>query len=207
MIKKVLFAACLLASMLPTFAQKEAGIFTIQPKVGLNIANIYGGTAVAGVQKKVRVGLAAGLEMEYQFTPYFSLAFGALYSQQGARGKATVSGIVLNETDKVDYINLPIMANVYLAKCFALKFGVQPEFKINDGYKITGNGTSLSGSLSDLGYRMNSFNFSIPVGFSLEFSNVTFDARYNIGVTKIEKDSEEKNGVFQFTLGYKFKVK
>ena len=205
--KESLLAVCLSLCMLPTFAQKEAGTFTIQPKVGMNIANVYGETILTGMQKRVRIGFAAGVEFEYQFSSCFSMALGALYSQQGARVKTMLSGVALTETDKVDYINLPVMANVYLAKCFAMKFGVQPGLKVNDSYKISGNGMSISGSISDLGGRMNSFYCSIPVGFSLEFNNVVLDARYNIGVTRMDKDSKETNGVFQFTLGYKFKAK
>lgn len=40
---------------------------------------------------------------------------------------------------------------------------------------------------------------------SYEYSNLVFDARYNIGCTKVFKHSDEGyNNVIQITVGYKF---
>ena len=46
-------------------------------------------------------------------------------------------------------------------------------------------------------------DLSIPIGLSYEFSNFVIDGRYNWGLTKVAKDSDSKNSVFQNTLGYK----
>ena len=51
---------------------------------------------------------------------------------------------------------------------------------------------------------MNKFDLSIPVGLSYEFNRITFDARYNIGLTKLIKGEDIHNKVFVLTLGYKF---
>ena len=53
--------------------------------------------------------------------------------------------------------------------------------------------------------KMNTFDFSIPVGFSYEFNRITVDARYNIGLTKLISGSDNAihNKVFAITLGYK----
>ena len=179
--------------------------FTIQPKVGLNVANVTGSTP-DNVEKNVRLGLVAGIEFEYQFTKLFSLAFGALYSMQGGKATTTILGEKLTETDKLDYINIPIVANFYVAKGFALKLGCQPAFRVNNSYKISEDGRSLSGKMTDLGFKFNTFDLSIPVGLSYEYSNVVIDARYNIGITKIAKDDNSRNGVFLLTLGYKFEL-
>ena len=179
--------------------------FTIQPKVGLNVANGTGATP-DNVEKNVRLGLVAGIEFEYQFTKLFSLALGALYSQQGAKAKTTVLSEKLTETDKLDYINFPIVANFYVAKGFALKFGCQPAFRVNNSYEISAEGRSFSGKMTDLGFKINTFDLSIPIGLSYEYNNAVIDVRYNIGITKLAKDDNAKNSVFQFTLGYKFKL-
>lgn len=203
--RRLLIVVFALLSTKNAFAQQEAGTFTIQPKVGLNVASITG-TTENGVSKSPRLGLVVGAELEYQCTKMFSVSFSALYSMQGAKTSYTVEGIKLNETDKLDYINIPIMANVYVVKGLALKFGFQPAFRVNEGYRLSARGQSLSGKLSDLGFDISTFDFSIPVGLSYEYSNVVLDARYNIGITKIAKDDDSKNSVFQFTLGYKFKL-
>ena len=54
--------------------------------------------------------------------------------------------------------------------------------------------------------KAQSVDVSIPVGLSYEYSNFVLDARYNFGVTKVFENSDTKNSVFQFTLGYKFEL-
>ena len=66
--KKIILVAALMLSSVATFAQHEVGSVTLQPKVGLNIANITKGDG-----NKVRCGVAAGLEFEYQATDIFSV--------------------------------------------------------------------------------------------------------------------------------------
>lgn len=143
-----------------------------------------------------RIGLAAGVEAEYQATDIFSISAGVIYSMQG--NKYEEKGIT--STQKLDYINIPILANVYVTKGLAVKLGVQPAFNVSDKVKLSGSGASLEAE--DVG--AESFDFSIPVGLSYEFNNVVIDARYNFGVTNIAEGGDAKNSVFQFTLGYKF---
>lgn len=115
-------------------------------------------------------------------------------------------GLYVKTTDKTDYINIPIMANVYVARGFALKLGIQPAVNVSAGYTISTQGVEVSGDISDLGLEVNSFDFAFPVGLSYEYKNFVADARYNFGVTKVVKDFKDKNSVFQITLGYKFKL-
>jgi len=188
-------------------AKQSIGSFTIQPKIGLNMAYVTG-TTPAGFNKAPRWGLACGVEFEYTCSRNTSLSLGLLYSMQGVRTSGTIEGVKTTETDKFDYINLPIMANFYVYKGLAFKLGVQPAFRINEGYKVTKEGQSINGKLSDLGYELNTFDFSIPVGLSYEFKNVVVDARYNIGITNINKDDNDssRNHFLQLTIGYKFKL-
>ena len=51
---------------------------------------------------------------------------------------------------------------------------------------------------------LKSFDFAIPLGLSYEISNIVIDARYNLGLTSIWDKGDEKHGVIQITLGYKF---
>ena len=167
------------------------GTFTLQPKIGMNVASL---TKCDGCDP--RIGLAAGVEAEYQATDIFSVSAGLIYSMQG--NKAKEEGVTL--TTKLDYINIPILANVYVTKGLAVKLGVQPAFNVSDKQKLSGGKASVEAE--DVG--AESFDFSIPVGLSYEYNNVVFDARYNFGVTNIADGGDSKNSVFQFTLGYKF---
>lgn len=199
--KKLLFVASVLMLSTGAFAQHGEGSLTIQPKVGLNIANF-----TESEYANPRIGLAAGAEFEYQITKKFSLSAGLLYSMQGAKAKGTSEGVKMKITAKTDYINIPILANIYLVQGLALKLGIQPGFNLNSSYTVSAQGIDISGSLSDIGVDINSFDFAIPVGLSYEFRNFVIDGRYNIGVTKMVDNDDSKNSVFQFTVGYKFKL-
>lgn len=204
--KKNLIIASLLFVSVSTFAQHAVGSFNIQPKVGVSMAtmtNSDGGDS--------RIGIVGGAEFEYQAAPTFSITAGALYSQQGI--KATGDGIT--GTIKMDYMNVPILANFYVGKGFALKAGIQPGFLVNDKVRIEANGFSAevdlekalrSGGMED--GKVKDIDFSIPVGFSYENNQLIMDARYNFGVTNAITGNGEsmKNGVFQITLGYKFEL-
>lgn len=104
---------------------------------------------------------------------------------------------------KLDYINVPILANVYLTKGLAVKVGVQPGFNV--GNSVTVDGNTMSSSKKDYD-GIKSVALSIPVGLSYEISNVVLDARYNWGVTKAFDGLDSKNSVFQVTIGYKFQL-
>ena len=192
--KKFLVMAAMVLSSVGAFAQYQTGDITVQPKVGLNISDY---TDVD--DSKTRAGLAAGVEFEYHVSPLLGISAGAIYSMQGCKGKD--EGVDL--TLKNDYINIPILANVYVAQGLALKAGIQPGFKVNSSLKAKVDGASVNKDLEDT---FKSFDFSIPVGISYEYMNVCLDARYNIGVTKVLENADPKNTVFQLTLGYKFKL-
>lgn len=189
--KKILLTAVVMLASVASYAQQAVGTFTLQPKIGMNVASL---TKCDGCDPCI--GLAAGVEAEYQATDIFSVSAGLIYSMQG--NKAKEEGVTL--TTKLDYINIPILANVYVTKGLAVKLGVQPAFNVSDKQKLSGGKASVEAE--DVG--AESFDFSIPVGLSYEYNNVVFDARYNFGVTNIADGGDSKNSVFQFTLGYKF---
>ena len=189
--KKILLMAVVMLASVASYAQQAVGTFTLQPKIGMNVPPL---TKCDGCDP--RIGLAAGVEAEYQASDIFSVSAGLIYSMQG--NKAKEEGVTL--TTKLDYINIPILANVYVTKGLAVKLGVQPAFNVSDKQKLSGGKASVEAE--DVG--AESFDFSIPVGLSYEYNNVVFDARYNFGVTNIADGGDSKNSVFQFTLGYKF---
>lgn len=195
--KKMIIMAVVLLSSMATYAQREVGSLTLQPKVGLNVADL---TELKG---DVRLGVAAGAELEYQVADIVSLSAGAIYSMQGNKYEYELLKQKAKVTHKIDYINVPIMANVYVAKGLAVKLGVQPGFKVSSKLNAETN-TILGKTDNSLKTDPKSFDLSIPVGLSYEYSNVVLDARYNWGVTKVFENSDAKNSVFQITLGYKF---
>jgi len=212
--KKMMMIAAMAVACLTASAQNEVGQFTLQPKIGMNITNISGAEIVTGTSTEnanFMVDFAVGVEAEYGLAEKFSLAAGILYSRQGcdfgefkASNGYTTVGWDKNQ-NKLGYLNIPIVANYYIAKGFAIKAGIQPGFLLSAKRKIDGIGDTPS---EDIDYKdaCNSFDLSIPLGLSYETDNVVIDGRYNLGVTKINKEGDDsyKNSVIQFTIGYKF---
>ena len=190
-------------SSVGAFAQYEAGDFTIQPKVGLNAASSSSDHA------DYKAGFVGGVEAEYHLSSLVGLSGGVLYSMEGA--KVENSDAKFN----LDYINIPILANFYVAKGLAVKAGIQPAFNVRKKFN-DGNGNSFDlGKIKDVADeagldmpKVKSFNMSIPVGISYEYAGFCLDARYNIGVTNVfdSEGFDAKSSVFQLTLGYKFKL-
>ncbi len=184
-------------------AQSEVGSLNIQPKIGLNIATMPAGDA------KSRKAFAAGVEAEYFVHQNLSLSVGAIYSQQGFRDSKEIGITDMAAPDAdcnfiLDYINIPIMANIYASNGLAVKAGIQPGFRIRSKFKLTADGTTINAD----NFTRN-FDLAIPLGVSYEFNNLQFDIRYNIGITNTTRDiytesGNAKNRVVQISLGYKF---
>ena len=182
--KKIFMMAVMAVAALTANAQQEAGTFSLQPKVGLNV------TKITGDGTKTKAGFTAGVEGMYQAAEKFGVSAALMYSLQGTKYEGE------DKAYNMHYLNIPILANYYVVKGLAVKAGIQPGFLV--GAKHDGNSFSDS---------CKKFDFAIPVGLSYEISNIVFDARYNIGLTKTEKGDnveKSKNSVFQFTVGYKF---
>ena len=201
--KRIMIVATTLLLSVCTNAQNAVGGWSLQPKAGINLA-----TMTNDDEAKTRIAFVAGAELEYQATPMLSISAGALYSQQGS--DADSQG--MNGTVKMDYVNIPILANYYVTKGFSVKVGIQPGFLVNDKVKVSANGVSAEVGLKDaylaagIDADISSFDFAIPLGISYEFNHVVLDARYNLSLTKAISAYGEstKHSVFQITLGYKF---
>ena len=205
--KKLFTLVALMAMSLTAFAQHEEGDITIQPKVGITISNITDGD-------KSKVNVAYGVEFERFFADQFSASLGVMFTDQGCKYDIYSADGAGNVSDdmKLDiyYGTLPIMANYYVLPGLALKAGIQPAFRVKARIKYKGEKVDFDNYIDMMfkgeGNKLNTFDLSIPVGFSYEFKGITFDARYNIGVTKLISNTDESiyNKVFIMTLGYKF---
>ena len=198
--KKILMIAVMAVCCLTASAQKmrhSAGQITIQPLIGFSVGTFRGEYTTGTVTgNEARVGLAIGAEAEYYTTTdWFSLSAALKYEQLGWKFKAD------NDPTKLDYINIPIMANFYVAKGFALKVGLQPGFLVNANQ----NGADFKNDC-------NSFNFSIPVGLSYEFKNgITLDLRGGYSLSRVDKNGGSNYKYYtdggSLTIGYKFELK
>lgn len=200
--KKLFLIAVAMLATLSVSAQSAPGSFSLKPMVGATLSSVRGSDA-DGV--KMKFGLVAGAEGIYQVSDMFALSGGLLYSMQGFKTDTSLDLKVNTE-----YLNVPILANVYVARGLALKAGVQLGFLTKA--KAKGKYGNIEEDI-DIKDSMKSLDLSIPVGVSYEINNsFTIDARYNLGLSKIAKDDDQHydytaktyNSVFMLTLGYKF---
>ena len=221
--KKIMMIAAMMVAAISANAQNEVGQITLKPTVGLNISSV-----TKTDDSKVRAGFVAGVEAEYGVSENFGISAAVLYSQQGVKGNDEADidledfrdfGIDLGvgilsikgkETIKLDYINIPILAQYYPIKGLAVKAGIQPGFCVNKKFKVEGTasvGPNANQSFNEeykITEGIKSFQFAIPVGISYEYQNFVLDARYNIYLTKAYKEGDGRNSTFAITLGYKF---
>lgn len=200
--KKLFLIAVAMLATLSVSAQSAPGTFSLKPMVGATLSSVRG-SDVDGV--KMKFGLVAGAEGIYQVSDMFALSGGLLYSMQGFKTDTTLD-LKMN----TEYLNIPILANIYIAQGLALKAGVQ--FGLLTKAKAKGKYGNIEEDI-DIKDHMKSLDLSIPIGISYEINNsFTIDARYNFGLSKIAKDDDHHydytakayNSVFMLTLGYKF---
>jgi hypothetical protein len=201
--KKLMMIAALMVATVAANAQ-----ITLKPMAGITLSTI---TDLD--DNSFRVGLAAGAEAEYLVSDMFGVSGGLLVSMQGTNYDDmswTVNGVKNGWKDysfTLTYLNIPVLANIHVAKGLAIKAGVQPGILLAAKVKqteIVNNVESDWDRSSTDG--LKKLDISIPIGASYEFSDFVIDARYNLGLTKINDtgSNSSKNSVIMVTLGYKF---
>ena len=174
--KKMLMIAAMMVATLSAGAQNEVGQFTLKPMVGLNLASMS-----KAQNSKMRVGVAAGVEGEYGVSEKFGVSAGLLYSMQGVKANGSMNlylpilGMVNytgDATTKLDYLNIPILANYYIVKGLAIKAGIQPGFCVSKKQALKGTATHEGKSIAidsddKIEDGVKSFQFAIPVGHHL----------------------------------------
>ena len=140
-----------------------------------------------------RVGFHIGGFMEKPIGRGCDIQLGLLYSMQGGKSKA------YDWTDKLDYISVPVMFKIYINKerrKFSIDLG--PQF----GYMIYAKNTGVFDFADDA---FNKFELGVGVGASYKVAdNFDLVLRLTGGLTKIFKDSDEKNSGIQLGIGYRF---
>jgi len=239
---KKLFFTLLLFGLLPLAisAQNPKGSFSVTPMAGINVTSFGGGTLDA---YKYKVRMTVGAEAEYAVNDWLGLSLGAFYSQQGAnidwstamvipdeQGVKYDTGIVVGGKLHCDYLNFPLLANIYIpqVKGLAVKIGLQMGVLVNDKINLEthtvaipiGWGTPEYWRLMENGHLpkeafskaemrdvCKSIDFGIPVGLSYEYKNVTLNARYYFGLRRVDKTEDPDkahNRYLSVTLGYRF---
>ncbi len=179
-------------------------------KAGLNLANITNAE-----EGKVRPNFHIGGVVEFTINDKFSIQPELIYSRQGSKATMDIfemgTNISADAVMKLDYINIPVMAKYYLAEGFSIQVGPQVGFLVGSEMDVEVSAMGMTVKTSEnIKEEVNSVDFGVNFGLGYELPiGVFFDARYNLGITKVNSESFEdmknsQNSVFQLSVGYKF---
>jgi len=192
--KKILLISLAILTLTITVKSQEKIQFGI--KGGVNFTNM---TSDILIEKEYKIGFHIGILSEITFGDKFSLQPEILYSTYGAKGKAImIGGPSITTEYKLDYIQIPILAKIYLYKGLSLEIGPSFNFLVNDK-KIRESNT-----ITDIGEK---FEFSGILGISYKLSSGFIGSfRYTNSLTNALDQNyyETKNYGFLIGIGYLF---
>lgn len=195
-VKKMIVVCCMLLSAVAASAQGEKGSVSFIPRVGMTLANlsnmeVYTDVSGKVMDTKMRVGVSVGGDVEYQALSMLGVSLGAHYMLQGCHHEKV--GNVGGKNTDIHYLNFPLVLNGYIGSGFALHAGVQLGVKLGEKSPL------------DDDKLFKSTDVSIPLGLSFERNRFIVDARYNLGVSNIDKLGllDVKNNVIVLSLGYR----
>ena len=221
--KKVILMLVMLMATMSVRAQYDPGKWAIQIKFGFGAAQLTNvdklPLAGGSLDSEFTSANLFGMDVEYQVSKLLGLSVGLNHSWQGCAWKDyTENSVKFKEPEiELEYLNFPLIANVYVCRGLALKTGVQLGYLVDANFSQHYETNLLNHDLTtkqtlDIEDDCKKVDISIPVGISYETKgHFVFDARYNIGLTKVnDKDfissNDSKNGVFMITIGYKFDI-
>jgi opacity protein-like surface antigen len=180
-------------------------------KAGANLANLSGDLEDA----KSLFGAHVGAFVEFKFTDNMAFQPELLYSMQGAKEEVseTIMGFTANgeSTYKLGYLNIPLMFKYYATEALYIEAGPQVGFLMSAkeewSYSSNVPGDENGSGEEDIKEGMKSIDFGLNIGAGYYVTdNLSLGLRYNFGLSNISDSDnfEMKNGVFQFSVGYKF---
>lgn len=177
--KLILFAAI---TVLNVVAHGQAKI-ALGIKGGLNFSKVD----ISNVTSSGKTGYHGGVFALFKFAK-IGIQPEIIFSQQG-------SVVDLEDWDS-KYVNIPIILKLYLAAGVNLQLG--PQFGFLNKAELDGQ------DIKDL-LKSSDISAAFGIGWDALF-RLTFDARYNLGLSNNNDDSGSetiKNQVFQISVGYK----
>lgn len=162
-------------------------------KGGYNLASVRNSE---GDETDQRQGFHIGFFGESSLNNFLSIETGLTYSQQGYK----IENSNYSLTQKIDYINLPLMLKLYPAKAFYLEAGPQIGYVISHKEELETYVLNTTNT-----YEPNSLDWGVNfgTGFKSE-TGIILGARYHYGLGKIHDETNYYNNVLQLSLGFAF---
>ena len=207
--KKILFTTVAIMA----FGLMNAQEVKYGAKVGLNLSNVTGDIE----DTKNKTGLLIGGYAEIKVTDKFSVQPEISYSAQGTKAEDSYSdmygSITIDLTQKLNYLNVPVMAKYYVDKKFYLEAGPQIGFLLSAEQKAVAKGiyygeSAYETETVDNKSSLNSTDFGINIGLGFNFTDkIGANLRYTSGLSDIDKEdsnSEIYNSNIGISISYNF---
>ena len=197
--KSVLVIAMMIMST--TFISAQEYIY-FGVKGGVNFSSFNGDGYDDFVNPEERTSFHLGLLAEIPVSDRFSIQPEVLYSAQGYDIASIDGGDDIEY--QLDYINVPVLAKVYLFNRFSLEAGPQIGFLVHE--EVDSNPTGDGGDFNLNNDQFKKVDFGVGIGASYKISNFFISGRYTLGLTDIyDIDGvDAKNSVIQAGVGLMF---
>jgi hypothetical protein len=196
-------------------------------RAGLNVADLQGDavqsfTTLAGyapdgsVTKQMRPGFYAGVFATLPLGPGFAIEPGITYAEKGAVLKGTLPFPALDflnanvtGTARLAYIDVPVLAKVFITPGFYLYAGPQASFLVSGKARVDASvlGFSAYKQDFDVADQLRKVDFAAVGGLGYQFDNgLGLSAGYDYGLTSLDSGNrfQAYNRVAKVGLSYSF---
>ncbi len=221
--KKILFILIAFVIGFQNQVSAQTSPLKVGFRAGINVAD-WRGDAVESFSELAEMssvfktesftGFHAGVNLEIPVTGAFSIEPGLYYSTKGMRVSQTIlEGGFLNLkgeiTSKLHYIELPVLAKVYLTEGFYLTGGPQVGFLASNRMRAEAGILGFSvGDSFDVNAGFRKVDFGLVGGLGYQFQNgINISALYDHGLSTLDEgnsDIDAYNRAFKISLGFQF---
>jgi opacity protein-like surface antigen len=196
-------------------------------RAGLNVADVQGDAAttftnLAGyapdgtVTKQMRPGFYAGMYATLPIGASFAIEPGITYSEKGTVLKGTLPFPELDflnanvtGTARLAYIDVPVLAKVFITPGFYLYAGPQASFLVSGKARVEAGALGFTAYKQDfdVSSQLRKVDFAAVGGLGYQFNNgLGLSAGYDYGLTSLDKNNyfDAQNRVIKVGLNYSF---
>ena len=196
-------------------------------RAGLNLSDVQGDavntfTSLAGyapngtITRQMRPGFYAGLYATLPIGPSFAIEPGISYSEKGTvlQGKVPVPALdflntKLTGTARLAYIDVPVLAKVFITPGFYVYAGPQASFLVSGKARVEAGALGFSAFKQDfdISNQLRKVDFAAVAGLGYQFENgLGLSAGYDYGLTSLDTNNRfnAQNRVIKAGLNYSF---
>ncbi len=168
------------------------------------------------VTTKMRQGFHAGAYLSIPMGNGFEFEPGVQYSQKGMVLEGRVPGDVgtytnakVTLTNKAEYIDVPLLAKVYVGEGFNLFAGPQVSFLVSNKVNVNAGAFGFSAYNDDFEWQNSQRKVDVgaAAGAGYQFQNgLNISGSYDMGFTTIDDNADYKsyNHGFKASVGFRF---